>query len=302
MRPADAVSRGGADGPPLAAAVPFALFGPGGCREVRVRAGQGLHGGLQQRRLVGLDDHQVVRVLVLDQVAGGFRLRMQGVQGDHLPGEVQVRDGGGQLRNLIGLGVYLPLGAHRPGGHVENRQQVHLAAIAADRAADGLAVSGRLRQQARRAGCGGCPGGAALLTLMPGDLGKFPGEAGRQGGEVAAHRRVERLRVDAAEDPRERARAWRADPPGPRVAPPAQSRQRGLRAAGRPLGDRRRRVVPGCGERADRKGQHEHQRMPATQPRPRIRDAGQPFPQAAPRPVSGKNPRQLAGRSVDQGR
>ena len=187
-----------------------------------VRAGQRLRGGGQQGGLVALDDHQVVRVLVLDQVAGGFRLRMQRVQGDDRPGEVQVRDGRGQLGDLVGLGVDLPLGAHAPGGHVENRQQVHLAAIAADRAADGLAVPGRLLQQARRAGRGGCPGGAALLALMPGDLRKRPGEAGRQGGEVAVHRRVERLRVDAAEDPRERARARRADPPGPGVAPPAQ--------------------------------------------------------------------------------
>ena len=42
VRPVDAVGGGGADGPPLAAAVPFALFGPGGAGEADVRAGQGL--------------------------------------------------------------------------------------------------------------------------------------------------------------------------------------------------------------------------------------------------------------------
>jgi hypothetical protein len=54
VRPVDAVGRGGADGPPLAAAVPVALSGPGGVREAGVRAGQGFHGGLQQGRLVAL--------------------------------------------------------------------------------------------------------------------------------------------------------------------------------------------------------------------------------------------------------
>jgi hypothetical protein len=228
-----------------------------------------------------LDDHQVVRLLVLDQVAGGFRLGMQGVRGHDGTGQVQVRHDGRQLRDLAGLGADLPLSAHRPGGHVEDRQQVHLAAVGPDRAADGLAVPGRLRQQARRARPGRCPGSAALLALVPDDPGKRAGGTGRQGGEVAIHGRVERLRVDAAEDPGERAHARRADPPSPRVAPPAQGRQRGLRAAGRPLRDRLRRVMTGRGERADRQRQHEHQGMPAAKPRPRIRDAGQPFPQAA---------------------
>jgi hypothetical protein len=74
VRPVDAVGRGGADGPPLAAAVPFALFGPGCAEESGVGAGQGLRDRLQQGRLVALDDHQVVRVLVFDQVAGCFGL------------------------------------------------------------------------------------------------------------------------------------------------------------------------------------------------------------------------------------
>src|SRR6266849_543913 len=132
VRPGDAVSGGGTDAALLAAAVSFAFFSPGSAGEAAVRAGQGGGGGLQKGRLVALDDHQVVRFLVPGQVAGGFRLRMQGVQGDHLADEVQVRDDGGQLRDLVGLGVYLPLGAHHPGSHVEDRQQVHLAAITAD--------------------------------------------------------------------------------------------------------------------------------------------------------------------------
>ena len=129
-----------------------------------------------------------MRLLVRGQVAGGFRLGMQGVQGHDGTGQVQVRDGVGQLGDLIGLGIYLALGAHRPGGHVEDRQQVHLAAIGPDRAADGLAIPGRLGQQACRARPGSRPGGAALLALAPGDPRKRIREAGGQGGEVAATR------------------------------------------------------------------------------------------------------------------
>ena len=66
-----------------------------------------------------LDDHQVVGVLVFCQVAGGFRLRMQRVGGHDGPDEIQVRDGGRELGDLIGLGRDLPLSAHAPGGHVE---------------------------------------------------------------------------------------------------------------------------------------------------------------------------------------
>jgi hypothetical protein len=202
------------------------------------------------------------------------------------------------------LGIDLPLGAHAPGAHVEDRQQVHLAAIGADGAADGLAVRGSLLQQARQSGAGGGPGGAALLPLVPGHGRKGIRRAGRHRGKVAVQRRVEGPGVDAGEDPRERAGARRPDPPGPGVTPPAEDGQRGLAAAGRPLGDRGRRVVPGRGERADRQRQHELQRMPPAQPRAGIRDPGQPVTQAAARSVitGGKNRRQLVGREINQGR
>ena len=302
VRPVDAVGGGGADGPPLAAAVPFALFGPGGVREAGVGAGQGFRDGLQQGRLVALDDHQVVRVLVLDQVAGGFGLGVQRVQGHNGAGQVQVRDGRGQFRDFVGLGADFPLGAHAPRGHVEHGQQMDLAAISADRAADRLAVRGGLLCQAGRARPGGRRGGAALLALVPGHGGQGTRRAGGHRGKVPIQRRVERLGVDVREDPGEGADTGRADPPGPRVAPPAQDGQRVRRAAGRPLGNRGRRVVPGRGERADRERQHELQRMPPAQPRPRVRDAGQPLTQAAARFISGKNPGQFPGRDVDQGR
>ena len=46
----------------------------------------------------------------------------------------------------------------------------------------------------------------------------------------------------------------------------------------------------------------ELERMPPAQPRPRVRDAGQPLAQAAARFISGKNPGQIPGRNVDQRR
>jgi len=103
---------------------------------------------------------------------------------------------------------------------VEDRQQVHLAAVGPDGAADGLAVGGRLLQQARRLRPG--PGGAALLALVPGECGQLLRGTGRQGRQIAAHGRVEGLRVDAGEDPAEGAHARRADPARPRVTAPAQ--------------------------------------------------------------------------------
>jgi hypothetical protein len=98
-----------------------------------------------------------------------------------------------------GLGIDFPLGAGVPGGDVEDRQQVHLAAVGADGAAHGLAVRGRLGQQPGR----GRPGfrGAPLLPLMRGDLRQRAGGHAVQGVQVAVHGCVERLRVDPGEDP-----------------------------------------------------------------------------------------------------
>ena len=39
--------------------------------------------------------------------------------------------------------------------------------------------------------------------------------------------------------------------------------------------------------------------MPPAQPRPRVRDAGQPLAQAAARFISSKNPGRIPGRDVD---
>jgi hypothetical protein len=106
------------------------------------------------------------------------------------------------------LGADFPLGTHAAGDYVEHGQQVHLAAISADCAADRLAVRGGLLQQAGRAPSGG------------------------HRGEVAIQFRVERLGADMPEDRGEGAGTGRADPPGPRVAPPPSTASV---SCGRPL-------------------------------------------------------------------
>jgi len=107
----------------------------------------------------------------------------------------------GQLGDLVGLGACFPLGAHPPGAGVQDRQQVHLAAAGADRAADGLSVHGSLRQQPGPIKPGSRRSGPALLALVRGDGGKGIRRARRQGGEVAVQRGVEGLGVDTLEDP-----------------------------------------------------------------------------------------------------
>jgi hypothetical protein len=200
------------------------------------------------------------------------------------------------------LGIDLPLGAHAPGAHVEDRQQVHLAAIGADGAADGLAVRGSLLQQARQSGAGGGPGGAALLPLVPGDFGQFLRPGGRHGLQEAVKRLVERVRVDLREDPPEGPRAGRPDAAGQRVRPAAEDQQRLTGAAGCPFRDRGGRVVPGRGERAHRQGQHELQRVPPPGALARIRDQQQPLPQAQARRLAGEGSGQAIPGDVNQGR
>ena len=63
-------------------------------------------------RLVRLDEHQVVRVLVLAEVPGGFPLGVQSVRGDQHVGQVQALDARGQFGDLVRLRAHFPLG-HR---------------------------------------------------------------------------------------------------------------------------------------------------------------------------------------------
>jgi len=250
-----------------------------------------------------LDDHQVVAALDLGDQAGGVPLGLQGVHGDDPAGQAQSLDGRGELRNLVRLRADFPLGHRAALAHVEGRQQVDAAAVRAGRAADGLAVHGGLRQQA---GDGGLPrlrGGASLLPLVPGRLRQRIRGSLRDDGEVAVHRVVEGPGVDPGEDAAEGALGGRPHLPRPRVAAPAQSGQDLLGAAGRPVADRGRRVVPGCGERAYRQREHELQRVPAARRLARVGNPGEPVAQARPEgAVSGENGGQVITGGVSQGR
>jgi hypothetical protein len=76
------------------------------------------------------------------------------------------------------------------------------------------------------------------------------------------------------------------------------------RPPARPLRYRGRRVVPGCGERAHRQGQHELQWVPSPDAVARVGDRQQPLPQARAslRPAIGQGRRNHAGADRDQGR
>jgi hypothetical protein len=166
-----------------------------------------------------------VAALDLADQAGGLPLGVQGVRGDHHAGQVQALDARGQLGDLVRL------------AHVESRQQVDLAAVRADGTADGLAVRGRLLQQACHGGLAGLRCGAALLPLVPGRLRQRIRGGRLHGGEVAVHRVVQGRLADPGEDPAEGALARRAYLPRPRVAPPAEHCQRLLAAACCPVCD-----------------------------------------------------------------
>jgi hypothetical protein len=97
---------------------------------------------VQQGRLVGLDDQQVVGLLVGDQELGGLRVGLERVGGDHHIGQVEVDQQWLQAGDFAGGAVDPALGQHRAAGVVHTGQQVDLAAVAAG-AAQGLAVHGQ---------------------------------------------------------------------------------------------------------------------------------------------------------------
>ena len=73
-------------------------------REVADRAGQQPLAGGQQCRLVGFHGEHVVGVPLGHQVPRGLALGVQGVGGDHQPGQVQAGQQRREFGNLIGLG------------------------------------------------------------------------------------------------------------------------------------------------------------------------------------------------------
>ena len=78
-----------------------------------------------------LDGQDVVGVLFGDQELGVLALGMQGVRGDHAPGQVQRLQQRGELGDLIGLAVHAGLGEHGAGLLVGYGEQVHGLPVAA---------------------------------------------------------------------------------------------------------------------------------------------------------------------------
>jgi hypothetical protein len=111
--------------------------------ERSVRASQCDLDGLVQGGLVGLDDEQVMGLLVRDQPVRERPLGVQGVRGHHDPGQVQIAQQWLHGGDLVGLVVDLPLGQHDPlavgdRGHQVRGTAVDVGVIAG--AAHGLAV------------------------------------------------------------------------------------------------------------------------------------------------------------------
>jgi hypothetical protein len=84
----------------------------------------------QQEGLIGLDDQQVVGVLLAHQELGGLGVGLECVGCDHHPGQVQGCQQRGEGGHLLGRAIDLALGRHGAGGVVDRGQQVDLAAVA----------------------------------------------------------------------------------------------------------------------------------------------------------------------------
>jgi hypothetical protein len=90
---------------------------------------------VQQHRLIGLDNQQVVGLLAGHQELGGVRVGLQRVSGDHDTGQVQVGQQWPEPGDLARRAVDLSLGQHGAGGVVHRGEQVDLPALGAAGAA-----------------------------------------------------------------------------------------------------------------------------------------------------------------------
>jgi len=156
-------------------------------------------------------------------------LGVQGVEGDHGVGQVEVDEHRPEDGDLVGLGADLTLGCDQAGpGH--RGQKVDLGAVDAARAANGLAVHGQ-----RAAG--------ASAQVMVGWR-----AVGVTGGEPGADRRVEGVAVHALQDSAHSSFGRGGGPGG--FAARADSAGRPVTSQPRPAGmgddDRGRHGLPPC--------------------------------------------------------
>ena len=214
-----------------------------------------------------------MRVLDLAEECGVVPLRLHRVHGDDPAGQVQALDGRGGARGSRSSSRRLPAG---PSRGPRPRERPTAGGPGCRQAGSRRGRSCRPRRPAAagppRQASRACAAARRCSRSCRAASGSASGAACGTGGEVAVHRVVEGRRVGLAEDAAEGALAGRPHRPVHGSRPPAQGGQGLLGAAGRPVRDRRRRVMPGSGERAHRQGQHELQRVPAAQRRARVRN------------------------------
>jgi hypothetical protein len=218
---------------------------PGQGGEVMVQAG-----------LVGLHDPQVGGVLLSDQPVGVLALGVERIGSDHGIGELQAVQQRPELGDLVGLAVHPGLAQDASGGVVHHRQQMHLRGAVVAAAAQGLAVDRDrpMRRVARRRQA--CWWGWLL--------------AGQPGTDGA----VQRVGVDAGQDPAHGRLRWWLPGAGQRVsAHPKRGQHLPGRVAG-PLTDGGQR--PRAGQhRADCDAEHADQWMSSAAPVAGVGDLGE---------------------------
>ena len=126
VREPEAVDGDGLEGAQLDAAVAAVA---GAVQDGDAMPGQ-TGAAVQQHRLIGLDDKQVVGLLAGHQELGGLGVGVQRISGDHHPGQVEPVQQRGERGDLLGRAVDLVLGEHGAGGVVHRGEQVHRAPVA----------------------------------------------------------------------------------------------------------------------------------------------------------------------------
>ena len=249
----------------LAADLAAAVAGVAGAALQRdLLPGKGLE-LLVELLLIPFHDHDVVHASA-EQVAGVLALGVHGVAGhDHAR---QVGEGLQQrleAGDLAGLLAYVELGQDQAGEVVAGGEQMDLAARGPGRSAQGLAVN-RHRVQ---------------LTVGPSAPVCQP----------AAHRPVQRVAVDAAQQPPHRRLRRQAPLRGQRIGPYAKALQDGRRGVGDPLAHRQQGGRSGQ-NRARGQREHDDQSVPYAARIARVGHRGQSLQQA--RDLLGHGPGMLA--------
>ena len=144
-----------------------------------------------------LDHQDVVGFLLANQE---FRmLGVQGVSGDHLPGQVQGLQQGREAGDLVGLAVHLGLGEHRTRVLIGRRQQVHPLPIGA--------------------GMPGAPHRLAVHRQRPPPRPGFLTDGVQPPRQPRPHRGIQRAWIHTFQHPPDGGLIRRHEPAGQRITP-----------------------------------------------------------------------------------